>query len=697
LQIAAGTAINLGFMQLQYHTAQLQDVEITGRIAQSYKSDYSFALTKTQSAVKDMPQSVSTVTKELMKDKMAMHLVEVLDDVPGVCRYSGFNEYSLRGLHAQNPPLINGLRAYNSQLTNPMLVNLERIEILKGPTSVLYGNTDPGGTVNLVTKKPLQQHEHAIDILTGSWNNFRAQGDVTRSLNTSKNLLYRLNAGYENKESFRNQYFAKSFQVAPSFSFVPNDRIQLNLDISVTHTNTVADRGQPGFEDDNNLLSTPIQLMVTQPGDYLKETNVASILSFSYKLNKHISFNSAYLNYITRQQLSEHGIEDFITDDSVYLYYTNRTANTTTNTFTNYFNFTFNTGKINHQLLAGYDYIKNKVDFTQWNGEDEDFGEETGIVGTFSLKNPVYFKRPVDEYEREEEEEEEEEEGGFEAEQYYTHGIYIQEQLSIDKWKILASLRQEIFRSTGDDEIADNVLMPRVGIVYALAPNVNIYSTYNRGFDPFEPSARLQVFNEPFKPVLSEMFETGVKADLFNKKLSGTFAVYQVTLDNVVVNANDPFNPDLYTQRGRERAKGFEAEANGNILPNLAMSLSYAYNNAKIIESVKPEEVDIIKENAPLHMSSSRFKYNFTKGILKGFGISAGHTQVGRRNTFDANLQLPAYCILNAGVQYSFSRFIVACNLNNIANTNYFTADYNNISKWPGAPRNFMLRVGYHF
>ena len=697
IQLNVLQTLDLGTIKLEYDVAQLQDVEITGRIAQSYKSDYSFAGTKIQTAIKDIPQSVSTVTKELIKDKMNLHLTDALDNVAGVTRYSGYEEFTIRGFRAENPHLINGLRTYNTSLTNPMLINVERIEVIKGPTSVLYGNADPGGTINLVTKKPLAEKEGEIDIYKGSWNSIRAQGDVSGPLNKRKSFLGRFNAGYNNEESFRNQFYAKAFQLAPSLSFVPNKKLQLNLDVSVSHTNTVVDRGQPGYEDDYALKSTPISLMITQPGDYLKETNVASILSFSYKFNEHITFNSAYLNYITRQSLSEHNIEDYITNDSVYLNYTNRQVNTTTNNFTNYFTFQFNTGKFSHELLAGYDFISSAVNFTQWHGELADvFGDGSGIAGTFSLKNPQYFTRPVNDYEHENEAGDEDADD-FEADEYSTSGLYVQEQLSYNKWKLLASLRQEFYRAEDDNSIKQNVLLPRIGLVFSATPSLNIYATYNKGFDPFEASTITQVFNAAFKPIYSEMFEAGAKADFFKNKLSATLAIYQVTLKNVAVNANDPSNPDLFVQRGEEQARGFETEAEGNILPNLSVALSYAYNVAKISKSDKPEEVGDIKENAPRNTSGSRIKYNFTKGFLKGFGISAGHSQVSVRNTLLTDFTLPGYFILNAGAQYNYHNISVAFNLNNITNKTYWSAAYNNISKWPGTPRNYMIRLGYHF
>src|SRR5208283_4500708 len=130
-------------------------VEVTGRKEHSYKSDYSFLGTKTQTLQKDIPQSIATITKEQIEDEMDFTLKDALHDASGVNDYSGYDEYSIRGFLADNARMINGLRGYNTTYTSPMLVNIERIEVIKGPSATLYANCDPGGTINLVTKKPL--------------------------------------------------------------------------------------------------------------------------------------------------------------------------------------------------------------------------------------------------------------------------------------------------------------------------------------------------------------------------------------------------------------------------------------------------------------------------------------------------------------------------------------------------------------
>jgi iron complex outermembrane recepter protein len=700
VNMEASGITDLGEIKLNFNIAQLEDIEVKGRIAHSYKSDYSYLGTKTQTALIDVPQSISSITKELIEDKMELTLKDAISDAAGVNQYSGYDEFSIRGFRADNARMFNGLRGYNTTFTSPLLVNVERVEVIKGPSAVLYGNCDPGGTVNLVSKKPLPKKEGEINIGTGSWDHFRVLGDITGPLNNKKTLLYRINGGYDQTHLFRDQYYFKTYEIAPSFSYIPNERVQLNVDFSLSHTNTILDRGQPGFQDDISLHSTPINRICSQEGDYLHETKMVTSLLFSYKINSHINFNSGYLNFFSQQNVAEHGLHSFISNDSVNLYYSTWDYQSTTNTFTDYFTFRFHTGRISHQLLAGFDYVTSAVILNQQYYEAPNlFPDGSGIVGTFSLKHPQYFPRPIHDYELSDYESDA---SNVEPTQYNTSGAYVQEQLSVGKWELLLGLRQtwysvggDVADTSGDDQ--EKVLLPRIGLVYKLRPNTSIYATYNKGFDPFEASTSTQIFNSPFKPITSELFELGAKANFFHNKLSSSIAIYQLTLRNVAVNANDITNPNLFVQQGKTRSKGIELETSGNVLPNLSISLAYSYCLAKVLESTLTAQKGSIMENAPKHTSNSWVKYMFSKGSLKGFGLAIGHTQVSARNTLDPDIVLPGYFVLNAGVRYAHKHYTASLNLNNISNTTYWLGAYNNISKWPGSPRNFMLTVGYRF
>jgi iron complex outermembrane receptor protein len=656
--------------------------------------------TKSASPVIAVPQTISSIPRQLMDDKMEISLKEAVGDLAGVNQYSGYDEYTIRGFRAENARNINGLRGYNTTYSSAMLLNIESIDVIKGPAAALYGNSDPGGNIDLVTKRPLANPFGELAVFGGSWNRFRATGDATGPLNRSKTLLYRLNAGYDRSGGFRNEIFSRAYQIAPSFSFVPNDRLRVSLDLSLTHFRTALDRGQPGLDQNlPDLKATSTRLSLSQPGDYLSTYDLASMASVDWKLSEHISFHSGYLNYLTRQSVAEHGFAGYITEDSVDLYFQTWDFHTLTHSFSNYFNFKFGTGNLQHELLLGYDYIQSRASIDRSRYELPEFGEGNGIVGTFSLSNPVYFRRPIDSYQISDTDGE-----GPDADQYHTQGIYVQDQIVYKKFRLLLGLRREFYRAPADDDDDDsgpatveNVWLPRAGLVYSIRPMLNAYAVYSRGFDPYEASTTVQEFDEPFKPIESELIEAGVKAGLLKNQLFATLSVYQLSVFNVAVNANDPSDPDRYVQRGEDQARGVEAELNGNILPNLSVHFAYAYNVAEIKKSEVHAEIGRLKENAPKHSGSGFVKYRFDKGLLKGLSVMAGYDQVGGRNTLDNRIQLPGYMLFQGGVAYSLKQFGIALNWNNITNQTYWTGAYNNIYKWPGAPGNILFRMSWLF
>lgn len=202
----SGTHTHLD-VQLSEELTALQEVEVIGRKESSYKNTNSFIGTKTASALKEVPQSVGYVTKELILDQGATTVNEVVKNISGVNQNSSYNDFSIRGFRAtgnrNSGNLLNGMRAQTSLWKQSSLANIERVEVIKGPASALFGNAAPGGVINRVTKKPLFENKNSITVGVGSWNTLKTYGDFTGPLNPKKTLLYRLNLGYEKTDSFR--------------------------------------------------------------------------------------------------------------------------------------------------------------------------------------------------------------------------------------------------------------------------------------------------------------------------------------------------------------------------------------------------------------------------------------------------------------------------------------------------------------
>jgi iron complex outermembrane receptor protein len=678
----------------------LQTVEVVGRKEKSYKNDKTFSLTKMEMRSQDVPQSISYVTKELIQDQNAYRLNDVVTNVAGANQFSVYDDITLRGFRSSDNRYINGLRYASNFWTSPLLVNIERVEVIKGPSSALFGNSAPGGIINMVTKKPLKDQQIGLNFQIGSWNTIRTTADLTGAVNEDETLLYRLNVGYEDGDSFRDLIYHKTLAVAPSVSFVPNEKTRLNFDLSINDVKTRLDRGRPTIEGDQDLLSTPINTNISQPNDILAQNSITSTLSFSQQFNENITFNASYLRYTLDEVNKEHRTANLYTaPDTIKLRYNDRLSGFTNDNVTAYFNFKFDLGQTENQTLVGYDYIGfGDYFFTEKAATDES-------VGFISVLNPQQYPRNTSAY-------------NFTSisnvsdypEAYSIHAVYLQHLLKYDKLQVLASLRRESFNlpatnwnvpgEENDNQIA---FIPRVGVTYSILPEVNLYGTYTQGYQPVNPATNLNPnAGGPFDPQYSNQIEFGAKSEFLNKRVSTTLSVYQIEQNNILVNANDPNNPELLEQRGQEVAKGIEFETTGRILPNFTVAVNYAFNDAVITESDDESQIGLVKENAPRHMSGSWLKYTFDQGPVKGLGISVGHNHVTERRMFDRftngePLFLPSYLVFNGAIHYAVDKYRIAFNLNNITNETYFSGGYGFARNFPGAPRNFMISVGYNF
>lgn len=706
---------------------ELQTVEITGRKENNYRNAQSFLATKTATALKDVPQSVSYVTKELMQDQQAFRMGDVVKNISGVNQFSGYDDYTLRGFRS-NTMLLNGLRVVSSFWSQPLLVNMERVEVIKGPAAALFGNTDPGGTINRVTKKPLDVDRKSFAFTVGSFQTYRGTMDMTGPINESKTVLYRINAGYENTETFKTNLGSENFIVSPSISFAPNEKTSVNLDLVYSQSNGKLYRGQPifGASAGANLYSTPISFTIGRASDYQKERNISATVSVSHKFNESFSVNFSYLKFVYNENLMEHRTSNSYAVDSagqeiptlMQMQTIRRLTKSYNDNLTSYAVKKFTTGPLQHQLLIGYDYnqfsvpvggssetargykLKNGTIANTYNkARKDDYildarGNPVPNVPHFDLVNPDYSMANTSAYIVTS--------TATAPARSLSHGIYVQDQVKWNKWSLLVGLRKEFyvdkfnFEKATEQDIRQESVIPRIGLVYSVTRNVNLYATWVEGF---MPQATASMTNPraggPFNPLVSRMYEAGAKADLFRGRASATLAVYHLEQNDVLVNANNPTNPDSLLQRGQDRGRGIEVDINGRITNDLFISANYAYSKTIISKSTIKEQEGRVKENAPMHQGGIWVKYQVSEGQAKGLGIGIGSNFVTERNTFSTLLTLPGYVIANAAVYYRFEKVQLAVNLNNIFDKTHWEGGYDFNRLFPGAPRNFLATISY--
>ncbi|MDX5477819.1 MAG: TonB-dependent receptor, partial [Cyclobacteriaceae bacterium] len=295
--------------------------------------------------------------------------------------------------------------------------------------------------------------------------------------------------------------------------------------------------------------------------------------------------------------------------------------------------------------------------------------------------------------------------------------IYIQEHFQLGKLSALLSLRNEWFEditnygSQKELSFTNTVLLPRLGLTYALISEINVYATYLEGMQPQSNTVTLMPNTgaffwtsesaSRFKPLESDLKELGVKANLLGGQIEINSAVYEINQKNILMNANQPAFPDSLVQRGADRSRGLEMDLTGFIQSNWQVSMSYSYIDAVIVSDAKPELAGTRKENTPKHSGNFWTRYNFEEltklaGLGLGLGLQAQGSQIP---WFTRDFEVPAFAVLDAAVYYApiGSSMQLSLNVNNMTDRTYWLGAQNYTRLFPGAPRNFILTATYKF
>lgn len=721
---------------------KLQTVEITGRKESGYKNTNSFIGSKTATALKDVPQSISYVTKEVIQDQGAVRIGDVVKNMSGVNQFTFYDDLTIRGFRingGSTTQLMNGMRTFTGFWKQPMVNYLERVEVIKGPASALFGNSSPGGTINRVTKKPLDQARKSLSFTMGSFNNTRALADFTGPLNDEKTILYRLNIGYENTESFRDLQFDKNLVIAPSVSFLPTEKTRINFDAVYNKSNSRLDRGQSVIG--NDLYSTPTSLALSATNDYLDEETYTVMASLNHQFNSKLAFNLAYLRTGYSQDLLEHrGANSYAVDmDSVVVpnlvarqAFIRKTKQYSDNASA-YFTYDAHTGKIAHKLMAGFDYTQATLPPGSAQQTANNYLLKTGGTRGYNPKRAADYqtyqyttpdgrvltlpKPNVTSYDLIRKNNQLEDVSKYvfgNAANSATvptfsslYGAYIQDQIKLGNLQVLLGIRFDTYKdkanykSDSQEVVSQHKVLPRVGVVYSITHNINIYGVYTQGYNPQDAATQANPLSGgPFSPVESNLIEGGVKTEWFNSQLTANLSVYQIRQKGTLYAASVPEQPELMVQIGEERARGFEVDVTGQISRDWSITFNYAYNDATITEADSKNQVYVgmQKPNAPKHQGNLWTKYIIPSGPAKGLGIGAGGNFVDSRNVSNnAQQVIPGYAIFNGALFYKVNKVQVQMNFNNLTNKTYWVGGYDYIRLFPGAPRSWQASISYTF
>ncbi|MFQ4146061.1 TonB-dependent siderophore receptor [Chlorogloeopsis sp. ULAP02] len=661
------------------------ELVVTGE-QDSYNVPNASTATRTNTPLRDIPQSIQVVPQEVLRDQNVIRLEEALRNVPGITTNVSSlyfaNLFNIRGFTAdQSNFLRNGLRdrlAGNALATD--FSNVERVEVLLGPASVLYGGAAPGGIINVVTKQPLQDPFYAIDATIGNYDFYRGGIDLSGPLNDSRTVLYRLNASYLDRGSFVDFYEDQKFTISPTVSFEIGQRTLLTLEAQYTDTNYTPYFGIPAV---GTVLLNPNGRISRNrfPGD--PEGRADRVFGrIGYRLEHQFSDNWSLQNSFQVGLLSDDTNERYFIPTG--LRPDNRTleginyassGNWETYDLSTDLIGKFSTGSIEHQLVLGLSL--NRYDYR--------YQDRYGNAAPIDLFDPVYgqpgdplniestFRNTVD-----------------------SIGIYVQDTVTLtDNLKLLLGGRFDLFRQIlQDEDQSGDAFSPRLGIVYQPIQPISLYASYSRSFNP---ALGVAFDGSQFQPERGTQYEVGVKADL-NEQLSATLAFYDLTRSNVLTADTRPgVPPGFSNQTGEQRSWGVELTVQGEILPGWNIIAGYAYTDAQITEDNTLPKGNRLR-NIPKNAINLWTTYEIQSGDFQGLGFGLGLFFAGERqgdlgNTF----QLPSYLRTDAAVFYKRDRFRAALNFRNLFNVDYFESAASRLRVYPGEPFTVQGTISWEF
>ena len=676
------------------------ELVVTGE-QDGYRVPDASTATRTDTLIRDIPASIQVIPQQVLKDQQITQVREAVSNVSGITPGSAgsqttFGEnFIFRGFAdsfaSGGSTFVNGFRRYNALSHSLDVANIEQLEVLKGPASVLYGQGEPGGILNIVTKQPLSTPYYAVEGTIGNFDFYRPTLDLSGPLNTDKTIRYRLNMAYENSGSFVDFVKTEQAFIAPVISFDLGKNTTLVLEGEYINTSKVEYLGIPAVGSllPNPLGRVPRSRFIDDPDFKLERDFVA----LGYRLQHKFSDNWSIRNAFTAELEDYDEAFDFSlglrADDNRTV---DRGARFDQAKSRSYFLQTdvigkIQTGIVKQDLLFGLElgrtnYIRKTFD-------------PTPTFPAIDLFNPNY-DRPSIQFNTKT--------SDIEFPQNLI-GVYAQDLISIgDKLKILLGGRFDFVEASFEDTVPgisrdqeDTAFSPRIGIVYQPIQPVSLYASYSRSFQPSSASA-INADNTPFEPTKGESFEVGVKSEFFDGRLSATLAAYQITKQNIVVDDPDPANQGFSLQIGEQRSRGIELDVAGEILPGWKIIASYAYIDPEITEDTRPEYKGNEPSNVARNSASLWTTYEIQTGNYKGLGFGGGLFFVGdRQGDLENTFTLPSYVRTDAAIYYRRDNWRVGLNIKNLFDVYYFESADSIDSVYPAAPFTVLGTVSVQF
>ncbi|WP_139317781.1 TonB-dependent siderophore receptor [Pseudomonas sp. PA1(2017)] len=644
-----------------------------------YRATRSATATRTDTDIRDTPQSIQVVPAQVLEDLNSTRVDRALDFAGGVSRQNNFGgltflNYSVRGF-TTGELYKNGFAINRGSYSSPDTSNIERIEVLKGPAASLYGRGDPGGLVNIVSKRPQEEAFSTLSFSAGSWDRYRSSLDVNTPLSEDGSLLSRVNMAIEDNGSFRDHVDGERRIVSPSLSWQLSPDTHLLLDAEFSRTESVFDRGIPAVN--GQLGSVKRSTFMGEPNDGgVRNDNQTLDLALEHYLSD--TWKLRLANHYTQGTLQGNSSEpQALVGTTISRFYRQRDFEWNDNITQAELHGDFKFAGWQHQTLIGLEYenYRNSQKYPQ---------SATLLSYGLDIYNPVYgqpkpaLTRANDFHERTE-----------------SYALNLQDQIAFtDRLRGLVGVRLERIEQTAlnrttrvSNRQEKDVATPRLGLLYQLTPAVGVFANASTSFKPNTIGTQGQIY----KPEKGLGYETGVKLDLLDGHLDGTIALFQIDKENVIT--TDAVGDSVAA--GKARSQGLDMQLSGQLSDAVRIIGAYAYIDAEVTEgdAALPKGSDLL--GIARHSGSLLSVYEFQNGTLRGSDIGAAFNYVGERSgQAGSDFTLPSYSTVDLLAHYKASEDVtLGLNLNNLFDRKYYERSFNSAWVVPGEPRNVSLSL----
>ena len=685
-----------------------------------YNETMSAAAMKVPVAQMDLAFSVQGLNASFLTDVKSTRLEDSFGYVTGLNKAgTNANAFTLRGFSAAGSNLqsiqIDGLPGPSSRFASPPTIDVERLEVLKGPTSVLYGQANPGGLLNIVTKSPKAKRQTSVSLNVSSYAG-QTSGlgdavswigaiDTTGAIDGGGRWLYRFIASYEDKDSFRDYYFEHNKYFYPSLTYKWDNNTWFNLKGDYVREDRQANDGLavPFL----NLAFLPPINVTYQPPD-TRDSDYGESLSAAFHtvLLGRWTLNAAYrATWHTDSRFSLETAQGAIASNAAN--YRNSTIVPKYRVQENGKRYNFVDANLSgdagpdvfrHTLIVGFNGGKEWLDTNRLA-----FGPNVAPVNLYTsvpdrpAAYPATRSGPQDR-----------------KTNFWNYGIYASDQIKLGRrfdaslgwrWDQQDSYQYEVYTNKGIKPTASKTL-PSAGLLFHANSSVSLYGSYCEGFKPQSPGNVDVNDNPDFPPETSAQREFGVKFDALNHNLTGSIGVYDIRKKNVLTatGRNAPSGNPIANLSGLQQSKGLEFNVAYLPQPYWQIQIGYTAIDARVKESITSTIVGALLDNTPHNSGNLWTRYNIPAGSLKGLGFGGGLIYTGKRqgiitNVSTGRLEEPSYTRADLGLYYRRGRYDYAVNTQNLFDRTYVAGilpgDATRIN--PGEPRKISFSVRADF